>query len=117
MTSPTTPKIDRDKVLNMWADGAPASTIAAKADCSTRSVYRIAADAFFNGDIRGAERSTEARDLYKAKEHMQKIAEQARLGIEVSGIASKFDLPEHIVRAAIYLTTQAGMDTGLKLGA
>lgn len=114
---PVEQTIDREKVLDLWSSGAPANDVAAQCECHPSSVRRIAAQAFEMGDERGAPQSHEARDLYRAQSHMKKIAELSRKGMEVSMISNAIGLPDHVVRAAIYLATQAGLKTGFVLGA
>lgn len=110
--------IDRNKLLDMWCGGAPAKEIAGTLKCSTSSIYRIVNHAFFeDGDNRGAPQTQEMRDMWRAHRHIEKIAEMAAKGIEVSAIGAKFGLKDHIVRASIYIATQAGYKTGFVMGA
>lgn len=110
--------IDRNKLLDMWCGGVPASQIAETLECSKSSVYRITSRAFFEeGDSRGAPQTQEMRDMWRAHSHIEKIAEMAAKGVEVSAIGAKFGLKDHIVRASIYIATQAGYKTGFVMGA
>lgn len=108
--------IDREAVLSLWEAGAPPQHIAVEVGCHASSIYRIAQEAFFNGDPRGAPQTEEARDLFRAKLHMEKIATQYRKGVEIEQISKSVGLAPHLVRAAVYLATAAGLDTGLTLG-
>lgn len=110
--------IEKETVLDMWSGGAPAKYIAFRLNCSTSSVYRITSRAFFeDGDSRGAPQTQEMRDMWRAHSNMEKIAEMAAKGVEVSAIGAKFGLKDHIVRASIYIATQAGYKTGFVMGA
>lgn len=106
--------LDREAVLNAWAEGAPVAEIAAAEGCSKSYVYKIAAKALDAGDPRGGPRSEMVRDLYQAHQHLKGIAAKYATGIDA--IAKESGLQPHIVRAAVYLATQAGEDTGLTLG-
>lgn len=109
--------LDKDAILDRWVTGEPPALIAASFGCCKGSVYRIARLARGNGDARGELPDQDARDLYVARQHIGKIAEQYAKGIEVAAIAGRMGLPPHIVRAAVYIATQEGANTGLTLGA
>jgi hypothetical protein len=110
--------IEKNYVLDMWSGGAPAKHIAFRLNCSTSSVYRITSNAYFNdGDERGGPQSQEARDLWRCNQILEKVAELSGKGVEVSAIGAKLGVKDHIVRASIYLATQAGLNTGFVLGA
>lgn len=108
--------LDHDAILERWARGEPPGLIAAELECSKSWIYTIARNARESGDGRGEFPSIRARQLYVAVLNAARCGELSRKGIEVSTIAAQFDLPEHIVRAAIYIATQNGQETGLKLG-
>ncbi|WP_135210389.1 hypothetical protein [Vitreimonas flagellata] len=105
--------VDVDKVLDAWSAGEPASSIAARFECSDRNIYRIAQKARDDGDARGEFPSHSVRELYAAAQIKDRAAELYRKGLEVSIIADKLGVDARIIRAAVYLATKDGINTGL----
>lgn len=108
--------VDKEDVLNRWHRAEPASVTATALMCSTSYVYKIVRDARDRGDERAKPPTAEAREFYLADANKLRVAEQYAKGVGIDAISEKLDLKPHIVRAAVYLATQAGEPTGLVLG-
>lgn len=107
--------VDRNKVLDAWSVGEPASSLAARFECSERNVYRIAQKARSDGDARGDFPDDRTRERFIARMHMDAVVARYVRGEAIEHIADKEGIQPHIVRAAIYLATQDGVATGLSL--
>lgn len=104
-----TEPIDRVAVERRWHDGMPPQQIAVEVDCSVSSVYRIAREECWDRP------TDQARELFVARQYAERIAADYRKGIGIDALARKYDLPPHIVRAAVYVATEDGLPTGLVL--
>lgn len=105
--------LDRNAVLDRWAEGEPATSLALSFGCSESTVYKIAKLARDAKDPRGEFPSDRTRELFVARQHMGNVAKRYVKGESVDRIADQLDLEPHVVRAAIYLAAQSGVDVGL----
>lgn len=109
-------RISHNDVLDAWASGEPAAFSAGAFDCSVSGIYRIAKMARRAKDPRGDKPAQKVREQYLAGKHAFKAGNMARAGIDTATIAAKLGIEVRVARAAIYLATQQGQDTGLTLG-